>query len=196
MIPVEIIEQYKPATIYIPKGTFLFMEGEQARFYFQIITGKVQMININAEGKEFVQGVFENGQSFGEPPIFHNARYPASAKTEAPTHLYKLGKDKLFALLKEHPGVHVHFTSVLAKRLMYKAMIMKEISSHDARHRILAFLDYLKQEYGQDEGPFLINLTRQQLSNLLGIRVETVIRTVKLLAQDGEIELKGRKMYR
>ena len=75
-------------------------------------------------------------------------------------------------------------------------MIMKEISSHDARHRILAFLDYLKQEYGQDEGSFLINLTRQQLSNLLGIRVETVIRTVKLLAQDGEIELKGRKMYR
>ena len=196
MIPVEIIEQYKPATTHIPKGTFLFMEGEHARFYFQIITGKVKMININAEGKEFVQGVFEDGQSFGEPPVFHNGRYPASAKTEAPTHLYKLGKDKLLTLLKEHPNVHMHFTSVLAKRLMYKAMIMKEISSHDARHRILAFLDHLKQEYGQDEESFLISLTRQQLSNLLGIRVETVIRTVKLLAQDGEIELKGRKMYR
>lgn len=196
MIPVEIIQKYQPGTIKIPKDAFLFLEGEQAKFYFQIITGKVKMVNINAEGKEFVQGVFENGQSFGEPPIFHEAPYPASARTEEPTQIYKLSKDKLIALFKEHPDIHLKFTAILAKRLMYKAMIMKEISSHDAPHRILTFLDYLKKEYGQEEKLFHVNLTRQQLSNLLGIRVETVIRTIKLLAEVGEIELKGRKIFR
>lgn len=196
MIPAEILEKYNPATVAFPTNAFVFLEGEQARFYYQIILGKVKMININPEGKEFVQGAFGEGQSFGEPPLFHEALYPASAKAEEPSQLYKLGKEKLFSLLKDHPHIHLKFTTILTKRLMYKAMIMKEISSHDAQHRILTFLDYLKGEYGKDQDLFQVDLTRQQLSNLLGIRVETVIRTVKQLAQEGEIELKGRKIFR
>ncbi|MEM7298617.1 MAG: Crp/Fnr family transcriptional regulator, partial [Bacteroidota bacterium] len=192
MIPKEILEQYRPTTISLPSDTFLFLEGEKAHFYFQIVSGKVKMININSEGKEFVQGTFGEGQSFGEPPLFHDALYPASAKTDEHSQLYKLSKDKLLSLLHDHPDIHLKFTATLSKRLMYKAMIMKEISSHDAQHRILTFLDYLKKEYGNQQESFQVDLTRQEISNLLGIRVETVIRTVKQLSQNGEIELKGR----
>lgn len=196
MIPTDIIDSYNPAKIELPKGTFLFLEGEQARFYYQIISGQIKMLNINHEGKEFIQGRFEAGKSFGEPPLFHEALYPASAKTEEKTVLYKLGKEKLFDLLKAHPDIHLKFTTILTKRLMYKAMIMKEISSHDAQHRILTFLDHLKKEYGNEGESFQVDLTRQELSNLLGIRVETVIRTVKQLAEMEEIELIGRKIFR
>lgn len=196
MIPVDILEKYEPARVEHPAEAFLFMEGEQAQFYFQIIEGNVKMLNINHEGKEFIQGRFEAGQSFGEPPLFHEARYPASAKTEQKTRLYKLGRQKLMDLLMEHPDIHLKFTTILTKRLMYKAMIMKEISSHDAQHRILTFIDYLKQEYGEDQSKFHIDLTRQELSNLLGIRVETVIRSVKQLEEQGKIELQGRKIFR
>jgi len=196
MIPLEILESYEPAELELPKEAFLFLEGEQPRFYFQIISGKVKMININFEGKEFVQGIFESGQSFGEPPLFHDSNYPASARTIENTVLYKLRKDKFLQLLKVHPEIHLKFTTNLTKRMMYKAMMMKEISSHDARHRILTFLDYLKSEYGNTKEAFQVDLTRQQLSNLLGIRVETVIRTVKLLTEEAEIKLDGRKILR
>lgn len=196
MIPTEIIEAYNPAKVKLPADAFLFQEGEKANFYFQVLSGKIKMININHDGKEFVQGIFESGQSFGEPPIFHDAQYPASARSVEPTVVYKLGKEKLFTLFKEYPDVHLKFTATLSKRLMYKAMIMKEISSHDAQHRILTLLDHLKKEYGRPDEQFQVDLTRQQLSNLLGIRVETVIRTVKQLADLREIELKGRKILR
>lgn len=196
MIPNEILESYNPIVIELPKDAFLFMEGEDARFYFQIKSGKVKMININSEGKEFVQGTFKDNQSFGEPPLFHDAKYPASARALEHTQLYKLGKEKWFDLLREHPDIHLKFTANLTKRMMYKAMMMKEISSHDAQHRILTFLDYLKKEYGSKDEPFHVELTRQQLSNLLGIRVETVIRIVKQLAESNEIELKNKKIFR
>ena len=166
MIPFEILEKYQPGELMLNQETFLFMEGEEARFYYQIIEGRIRMININEDGKEFVQGRFESGQSFGEPPLFHEAPYPASAKSEISTRLYKLSREKFLSLLKEHPEVHLKFTAALTKRLMYKAMIMKEISSHDAQHRILTFLDYLKGEYGQGQELFHVDLTRQQLSNL------------------------------
>ena len=196
MISPEIIQSYHPAQITIPKDAFLFLEGEKANFYFQVITGSIKMINISHEGKEFVQGTFSDGQSFGEPPLFHDALYPASARTTETSVLYKLGKEKFLSLLKDHPDIHLKFTSTLSKRMMYKAMIMKEISSHDAQHRILTFLDYLKREYGSENDSFRVDLTRQELSNLLGIRVETVIRTVKQLASTGEIQLDGRKIIR
>lgn len=196
MIPIDILTAYDPAEIIVSPNAFLFMEGDEAHFYYQIIEGRVRMLNINEEGKEFVQGRFEASQSFGEPPLFHQANYPASAKTEVKTRMYKLGREKFLQLLREHPEVHLKFTATLTKRLMYKAMIMKEISSHDAQHRILTFLDYLKEEYGQGESLFPVELTRQQLSNLLGIRVETVIRTVKQLEDKGDIQLKGRKIFR
>ena len=196
MIPEDILSDYSPAVIELAANSFLFQEGEGANFYYQIISGKLKMININAEGKEFVQGQFEEGQSFGEPPLFHNSPYPASAMTVSRTKLYKLSKEKFLDLLRSNPEIHLQFTTMLTKRMMYKAMIMKEISSHDAQHRILTFVDYLKAEYGSDDGKFTVDLTRQQLSNMLGIRVETVIRTVKQLVEQGEIVLEGRKIIR
>ena len=172
------------------------MEGEQAYFYYQIIRGSVKMLNTNEEGKEFVQGIFKDGESFGEPPLFQNSVYPASAFVEAGATLYKMPKVAFFQLLKEHFDIHLQFTATLAKRLMYKAMIMREISSHDAKHRILTLIDYLKSEYGQPGQPFKVMLTRQQISDLLGIRVETVIRTIKQMEEEGLVKITGRKVFR
>ncbi len=196
MIPVEILENYNYSKKEVSAGTFLFMEGEQAHFYYQIVSGKVKMVNTNEEGKEFVQGTFEDGQSFGEPPLFQGRAYPASAFTEVDTVLYTLPKDIFFQLLKDHFDIHLKFTSILTKRLMYKAMMLREISNHDAKHRILALIDYMKSEYGKSDEEFEVNLTRQQLSELLGIRVETVIRTVKQLEEDGDVKIIDRKVFR
>jgi CRP-like cAMP-binding protein len=79
---------------------------------------------------------------------------------------------------------------------MYKAMMMKEISSHDPEHRILTFIDYIKKERQSDDKPFTVNLTRQQMADLLGIRVETIIRSVKNLAEKGELSIVARKIIR
>jgi hypothetical protein len=38
------------------------------------------MNNYNLDGKEFIQGIFREGQSFGEPPLFADVKYPANAE--------------------------------------------------------------------------------------------------------------------
>lgn len=196
LIPLALLKQYGAAKREIPAQTVIFLEGDTAHTYFQIVSGSVKMFNTNPDGKEFVQGMFEAGQSFGEPPLFQNSDYPASAQAISDTTLYALPKDQLFNLLKEHFDIHLKFTSILTKRLMYKAMILREISSHDAKHRILTLIDHLKNEYGEPSQKMEVNLTRQQISDLLGIRVETVIRTVKQLEKEGEIEIIERKILR
>lgn len=196
MIPEHLLEAQGAKTIALPKDSFLFMEGDQALFYFQIKTGKIKMVNHSDEGKEFVQGYFEDGQSFGEPPLFKSSDYPASAFAAKDTELYKLPKDKFLDLLKEHFDIHLQLTAKLAHRLMYKAMMMKEISSHDPEHRILSFIDYIKKESQSEDIPYTVNLTRQQMADLLGIRVETIIRSVKNLVDKGELSIVARKIIR
>ena len=74
----------------------VFTEGKKANFFFQLKTGAIKMYNLNEQGKEFVQGMFGDGESFGEPPMLGNFEYPASAITIRKSILYKIPKDRFF----------------------------------------------------------------------------------------------------
>ncbi len=195
MIPENLLLDYGATIEKIDANEVILSEKKRADFYFQIKTGEVKMFNLNENGKEFVQGIFYDGESFGEPPLFADFKYPASASAVKATELYKLSKFRLFELLTNNPEINLKFTKALAKRLYYKATILKEISVHPPEHRILALIDFLKSKYGSEK-LFQVELTRQQIADLTGLRVETVIRAIKQLEQDGELKLIKRKVYR
>lgn len=195
MIPAELLLDFGATVVNMGASEVILSEKKRAHFYFQIKTGEVKMYNINDNGKEFIQGIFYDGESFGEPPLLGDFKYPASAATVKPTELFKLSKTKLFELLTQNPEVNLKFTKALAKRLYYKATILKEISVHTPEHRILALIDFLKRKYGAKD-PFQVELTRQQIADLTGQRVETVIRAVKQLEQEGELKIINRKVFR
>lgn len=195
MIPEELLLDYEATLENIAASEIILNENTRADFYFQIKTGEVKMFNVNDDGKEFVQGFFYNGESFAEPPLFADFKYPASAAAVKQTEYYKLSKTKLFELLTHNPEINLKFTKALAKRLYYKATILKEISVHSPEHRILTLIDFLKKKYGSEE-LFQVELTRQQIADLTGQRVETVIRAIKQLEQDGEVKIISHKVYR
>ena len=195
MIPEELLLDYEATLENIAASEIILNENTRADFYFQIKTGEVKMFNVNDDGKEFVQGFFYNGESFAEPPLLADFKYPASAAAVKHTEYYKLSKTKLFELLTHNPEINLKFTKALAKRLYYKATILKEISVHSPEHRILTLIDFLKKKYGSEE-LFQVELTRQQIADLTGQRVETVIRAIKQLEQDGEVKIIKHKVYR
>jgi CRP-like cAMP-binding protein len=197
MIDETILIQYGAAEIELEKGTFLFHEKERATNYFQVKTGKMKMFNLNTEGKMFTQGMFEAGESFGEPPLFTDSNYPACTVAEENTCLLKLSKAKFFKLLKENPEIHLMITRMMATRLLYKSMLLKEISSFKPEHRILSLIDYLKKEEGIPlDQKYEVSLTRQHIADLTGLRVETVIRSVKTLEKEGSLDIRGHKIIR
>lgn len=180
------------------KGDQLFREGDTALNYYQVSSGEIKMNNYNLDGKEFIQGFFYAGQSFGEPPLFANVKYPANAEAVSDSEVLQLHKEQFLNLLSDNPDVHLQITETLAKRLYYKAIMVSEISSQEPEHRILRILDYLKKHVHKKEGPFSfkVDLTRQQIADLTGLRVETVIRATKALEKKGELKIKSRKVYR
>lgn len=198
MVPENLLLEFGAKKTEYSKGDQVFREGETALNYYQVLSGEVKMNNYNFDGKEFIQGFFGSGQSFGEPPLFADVKYPANAEAVSDCQIIQLHKSQFFHLLTTHPDIHLKMTETLAKRLFYKAIMVAEISSQEPEHRILRILDYFKKHVHQTEGKFTykVDLTRQQIADLTGLRVETVIRATKALEKKGELKIKNRKVYR
>lgn len=198
MINEELLQEFGAQIKEYSKNEIIFNQDENARNYFQIISGAVKMNNFNDDGKEFIQGIFYKGQSFGEPPLFIDVKYPANAVTLSESSLLVLPKVNLLKLLYQHPEIHLNITKSLANRLYYKAIIASEISNQEPEHRVLRFIDYLKDDVYKITGKFnfKIDHTRQQIADILGLRVETVIRAVKNLEAKNEIQIIKRKVFR
>jgi CRP-like cAMP-binding protein len=196
IIPRALLEEKKAVFYKVEKDEYIFSEDEPAAFYFQVISGAVKMSSYSENGQEFIQGIFKAGQSFGEPAIFGQFPYPNNAVATEKSEIAKLPKDVFFDLLKEHFEIHAKFNTLMSNRLRYKAILLKEISSYCPDHVIMTLLKYLRDNSESNNGqPFCVPYTRQQIADMTGLRVETVIRTVKQLQKEGRLNIQNHKIY-
>jgi len=174
----------------------IFREGTDCHFYYQLVSGSVRWININDEGNEFIQYMVSPGESFGEFPLFDDSLYAASAVANTESVIIRLHKSTFKLLLKEYPETHLAFTRLLVERLRFKFLLLNELSCFGPEHRISTLLNYFKETkknicYQCSQ----IRLTRQQIANMTGLRVETVIRSIKNLQNKGELVIDKGKVY-
>jgi CRP-like cAMP-binding protein len=60
----------------------------------------------------------------------------------------------------------------------------------------MTLLKYLRDNSPKEQkSNFYIPYTRQQIADMTGLRVETVIRTVKQLQKEGKLEIMQHKIY-
>lgn len=175
------------------KGELIFEEDGLANFYYQIVAGCVKMFNTNDKGKEFTQGYFFSGQSFGEPPLFIEERYPSTAIAYQDTKIIKLSRDKFLRILDEYPSIQKQFLNLMARRIHSKAKTSKDIINQSPDFRILAFLNTNKKKPPHEKE--LVPFTRQEIANFTGLRVETVIRALSKMNAENKIEIKNHKIY-
>ncbi len=196
IIPRDLLVEKKSHFFEVKKDEYIFLEDDPASFYYQVMSGTVKMSSYSENGQEFIQGIFKAGQSFGEPALFGDFSYPNNAIATEPSEICRLPKDSFFVLLKENFDIHWKFNSLLSNRLRYKSILLKEISSYYPDHVIMTLLKYLRDNSSKDKTTqFYVPFTRQQLADMTGLRVETVIRTVKKLQKDGKLEIKQHKIY-
>ena len=174
----------------------IFQEGSECHFYYQLVSGSVRWVNINDEGKEFIQTIIEPGECFGELPLFDDEPYAASAVANKESVIIRLNKTTFKQLLREQPELHFHFTKIITQRLRYKFILVQELGSANPEHTIITLLNYFKKS-NRHICPNCnqVNLTRQQIANMTGLRVETVIRTIKQLEEKGTLKIEKGKVF-
>jgi CRP-like cAMP-binding protein len=135
------------------KGEYIFYEGDEALFYYQVESGELRMSNMNDSGKEYIQGMFSKGESFGEPPLFLNETYPASAIANEDLVVLRISKEYFFKILRENTEIQFIFLKILAKKVYSKAITAKSVINHTPEERIMAFLCDYKRKLKEHENP-------------------------------------------
>ena len=185
MIPERTLRKYAAKIVKLKKGETLFEQGDSATHFFIVRSGRIKMLNYNEDGREFVQGYFVEGNSFGEPPFFNRMPYPASALAVLDSEVWKCPYEKFLKLLRDNFEIHLNLTQVLSGRLIYKSIMLTEIAVEEAEHRLITLIEYFRKNdnKGNSGVSFRVPFTRQQLADLTGLRVETVIRSIKSMEQ-------------
>lgn len=193
LITNDLLLRYGAEAIKLRKGDLLFSQGEMADYFWQVAKGKVKMTHYSEQRREFIQGYFTAGQSFGEPPFFAKVKYPASAYAVEDSIVWRIGSEALLRLLKDHFDVVLRLVGTLSERLIYKSMMLSEVAIEEAEHRLRSLIKYLAREHDA-EHDYIVPLTRQQLADMTGLRVETVIRTIKNLEIKGYLTIQKRRI--
>lgn len=196
MIDIDTLLAWGAAYKKLSAGEIIFQEGAPSSFYYQLVSGKVRWANINDEGKEFIQTIIEPGECFGELPLFDDEPFAASAITDEDSVIIRLHKSSFLQLIKENPEIHFAFTKLLTERLRFKFLILKELASHNPENSISTLLSYFKENKKNICTKCnRLKLTRQQIADMTGLRVETVIRTMRNMHSHGLLRIDKGKVY-
>lgn len=99
-------------------------------------------------------------------------------------------------MMFEHPELQAKFLKRLAGMVRFKFFMNKEIAFDDPEKLILTVFAYFKNHRMYiDEKENLVLLTRQQIADLTGLRVETVIRVIRNLNDKNIVRIEDRKIY-
>ncbi|WP_312766261.1 Crp/Fnr family transcriptional regulator [Epilithonimonas sp.] len=196
IIPEELLLSYNAHIEHYDAGDIIFREGDNPKYYYQIISGRIKLNHYNEEGKELILAILHRGLSVCELLLFIDKTYPVNAIVFEPSEVIKLSKANFEKLLDAHPKVSRDLNVFLSERLYYKFIMLENNASLHPEVRIKGVFDYHKS-FCPDQNLycFEIPLTRQQLASLTGLRVETVIRTIKKLEKQGEVKIIQGKIF-
>ncbi|VXB38755.1 MULTISPECIES: Crp/Fnr family transcriptional regulator [Chryseobacterium] len=195
-IDEQLLKSYSAETKTYKEKELIFREGDSPNFYYQIIEGAVKVNNFNDEGKEFIHNILGKGQSFGDAHLFIEKKYTVNSYALKPTTIIMLPRKNFINLVKEHPHVSLEINACLSHRLYFKMKMIHDMVSLQPSARILGLFSYLKSYTDcEDQHSFNIKLTRQQIADLTGLRVETIIRTIKKMEKDNLLKIEDRKIY-
>jgi CRP/FNR family cyclic AMP-dependent transcriptional regulator len=183
--------QFKVVTC--KKGAVVYEPGQSPRYVYFIRSGEIRMVTVNNDGKEFIQGIFKARQYFGEPAILLQRPYLAYTIASRDTELVLVDRPHFLKLLEENRDFSMNLIETLSNRLFYKSMMLEELANEQAEHRLRTLITYLWRDLLKGSQ---LDVTRQALADMSGLRVETVIRTIKKMAAAGELKLMRGKIIK
>lgn len=196
MIGIDMLLSWGASYKKVKQDEMIFMEGNTCNFYYQVISGRVRWVNIDEEGKEFIQIIVEPGECVGELPLFDEGQYAATAIADEETTLLRLHKSSFLQLIKDNPDIHFAFTRLLAERVRFKFALLRSIALHSPEGKIATLLSHFKQEHKNFcTDCNQLKLTRQQIADMTGLRVETVIRSMRNMHDRGELLIDHGKVF-
>ncbi len=173
----------------------IYKEGSYPRGVYFVSKGKVKIYQTNEAGKELITALHNEGDFFGYLSLLQEEKHSGSATTLEDSEIYMLPKEDFFSLLYLNHGVSKKFIEILSNNLRENEKQLLKLAYNSVRKRVAEALVKLSNKYKKEgEKIFSMNVSREDLANLVGTATETVIRTLSDFKEEKFIDVAGGKI--
>ncbi|HEY0031031.1 MAG TPA: response regulator [Bacteroidia bacterium] len=188
------LSEERDVRIYKKKDE-IYKEGNYPKGIYFVSKGKVKTYQSNELGKDLITGLHNEGDFFGYLSLLQEEKYSSSATALEESEIYMIPKEDFFSLIYKNAEVSRKFIEILTNNLRENEQQLIKLAYNSVRKRVAEALVKLSDKYKKEGDPqFSMNVSREDLANLVGTATETVIRTLSEFKDDKYIEVAGGKI--
>ena len=176
------------------RGDYLYRCGSPLQSLYAIRTGFFKTQVLHENGLEQVTGFQMAGEIIGMDAI-SNDSHTCNAVALEDSEVCELPFGKLEELGRKLPTLQRHLHKIMSREIVRDHGIMLLLGSMRAEERLAAFLLNLSQRFaarGYSPSTFQLRMTRQEIGNYLGMKIETVSRTLSQFQEAGLISVRNK----
>ena len=186
---LERLTQGKRVYLY-KKKEILYLAGSQPSRLFFIRKGKVKIFRSNQDGKKLITGICHEGDYFGYLPLLEDTEYQETAQAMEDTQIAFIPKAEFLSLLSQNKQTSKSMLKMLAHNISEKMKLLSEMAYHSLRKRTADSLIFLNDLYQPErESRPAIQISRQDIADIVGASTESLIRTLSELKNEHLIDI-------
>lgn len=173
------------------KGKVLYIQGDEAEWFYVVVKGWVKLFRETLEGSEAVIDVLNDGQIFGEQAVVGGRYYNDSAELVDATQYIKLPISLLQYYLQKYPQLALDLLAKIVHKQQLQSHEIEHLNVQNAPQRIGCFLLRLCPEASEDSVSLNLPYDKTLIASKLGMKPETFSRALAKLKNDTKLEIRG-----
>lgn len=191
---LNLLDSHKGCDFY-KKGERVFKEGNYSRGLYCVSKGKVKLSKMGPSGKEQIVRFATNGDVMGYNAMLSKSPLSASAFALEDAAICFIPAKDFFQLIKTDSKFTLQLLELTAKNWNNASRLITDMAQKTTRERLAEMLLWLKETFGLDEDNCLdVQLTREEIANMVGTATEAVIRLLSDFKKEKLIALEGKKV--
>lgn len=179
----------------LKKGEYLVHIGQPSDSIYLIKEGSLKLIQHTNDGKEIIIDVIGRGQVIGETALFKKQIHFFDVVALEPVKVCSFSLSQFEYLIENNSQFAMKIISSLGKKLYATMHQMGDVANHSVENKLIALLFRLAKDYGEDTnvGKIIkINLTHENLANMIGCSRVMVTQVLKQFKTQGIIKKQGK----
>lgn len=183
---------------HFAKGDFIFRAGDHSQCVFLLLKGRIKIYQPSSVGKEAILWFCFTGELFGLAEAARGGERVVSAQACDACEVLFIRQEQFSAFLETHPQTSFIIVQVLACRLRVLGDVVINLISDDVRTRLLKMALQLGSRCGIPSTLGLcldIDLTHQEIADMIGTTRQTVTTTLGQLEREGLLAIDQHKIH-
>ena len=175
----------------LKKGEYLFRSGEPFTSLFAVRTGFFKTTVASQDGRDQVTGFLMSGELIGMDGICGQI-HSCDAVALEDSKVCELPFVNLEEAGSKLPSLQTHFYKLMSREIVRDQGVMLLLGNMRAEERLAAFLLNLSQrlsDRGFAANDFILRMSREEIGSYLGLKLETVSRTLSRFQQEGWVKV-------